>query len=208
MKKEKIAKKDSKGLTLIVLVITIIVLIILAGAVINLTLSENGVLNKAKQAKNNYIQAVNEEQKDINQMYGQLLVATNDNATVTVSVKELKELVAEECKKNKTTETVLWSGIAKEKGTYKFIDDSYDVNNYDVIRIEYYTSNGTTRTSNDSTTISVRNITKGAQYDVLCHSIGMRYSSLNFIDNGFSVDEMNPLSGYYVYISTIIGIKY
>ena len=47
---KKIMKKN-KGITLIALVITIIVLIILAGVVINLTLGENGILKKAIAAK-------------------------------------------------------------------------------------------------------------------------------------------------------------
>ena len=43
-------KNNQKGITLIALVITIIVLIILAGISINLVLGENGLFNKAKQA--------------------------------------------------------------------------------------------------------------------------------------------------------------
>lgn len=41
---------SSKGITLIALVITIVILIILAGVAINLTLGENGIFNKAKYA--------------------------------------------------------------------------------------------------------------------------------------------------------------
>ncbi len=40
----------NKGITLIALVITIIVLLILAGITINLMLGNNGILNKSKQA--------------------------------------------------------------------------------------------------------------------------------------------------------------
>lgn len=43
--------KKNKGITLIALVITIIILIILAGVVINLTLGESGILNRAKNAQ-------------------------------------------------------------------------------------------------------------------------------------------------------------
>lgn len=43
--------KGSKGITLIALVITIIVLLILAGVTINAIMGENGVANKAKDAK-------------------------------------------------------------------------------------------------------------------------------------------------------------
>ena len=47
-------EKNTKGITLIALVITIIVLLILAGVVINLTLGKNGILNKAKEAREKY----------------------------------------------------------------------------------------------------------------------------------------------------------
>ena len=53
------------GITLIALVITIVVLIILAGVAINLTIGENGIFNKAKQAKEDYKIAANEEQEGI-----------------------------------------------------------------------------------------------------------------------------------------------
>lgn len=43
--------RKSKGITLIALVITIIILIILAGVSINLTFGDNGILTKAKEAK-------------------------------------------------------------------------------------------------------------------------------------------------------------
>jgi len=43
--------KKNKGITLIALVTTIVVLIILAGVVLNLILGENGIFNKAEEAK-------------------------------------------------------------------------------------------------------------------------------------------------------------
>ncbi len=43
--------KQNKGITLIALIITIIVLLILAGITISLTIEENGILNYAKEAK-------------------------------------------------------------------------------------------------------------------------------------------------------------
>ena len=43
--------RKNKGLTLIALVITIIVLIILAGVVITLSLGNKGIFNRAKQAR-------------------------------------------------------------------------------------------------------------------------------------------------------------
>ena len=47
---EKLATKKQKGITLIALVVTIVVLLILAGVSLNLILNNNGVISKAKQA--------------------------------------------------------------------------------------------------------------------------------------------------------------
>ena len=49
--------KKEKGITLVALVITIVVLIILAGVAINLSLGENGIFNKAKEAKRMQLEA-------------------------------------------------------------------------------------------------------------------------------------------------------
>ena len=51
---KKILEKKQNGITLIALVITIIVLIILAGVAINLTLGQNGLLNRTKEAREKY----------------------------------------------------------------------------------------------------------------------------------------------------------
>ena len=54
-RREKIMKpklKENKGITLIALVITIIVLLILAGVSIAMLTGENGILNQAAKAKN------------------------------------------------------------------------------------------------------------------------------------------------------------
>ena len=60
-------KKDN-GITLIALVITIVVMIILAGVAINLTLGENGVFRKAKFAKEEYNNAQIDEQTMLNEL--------------------------------------------------------------------------------------------------------------------------------------------
>ena len=65
MKTKEQKNENTKGITLIALVITIIILIILAGVTINLTIGENGIFNKAKQAKEDYKTAVNEEIRQI-----------------------------------------------------------------------------------------------------------------------------------------------
>jgi type II secretory pathway pseudopilin PulG len=57
--------KTQKGITLIALVITIIVLLILAGITINLTVGQNGIITTAQQAGKNYQQAAEDEQTQL-----------------------------------------------------------------------------------------------------------------------------------------------
>ncbi len=46
--------KKEKGITLVALVVTIVVLLILAGVSISLVLGNNGIVKKAQDAKANY----------------------------------------------------------------------------------------------------------------------------------------------------------
>ncbi len=62
----------NNGITLISLVITIILLIILAGVAINLSIGENGLFNKAKYAKEKYLNAQVDEEKQLNELYEEL----------------------------------------------------------------------------------------------------------------------------------------
>ena len=57
--------KGQKGITLVALVITIIVLLILAGVTISLTLGNEGIITKSQQATGNYINAANEEKTQL-----------------------------------------------------------------------------------------------------------------------------------------------
>ncbi len=58
-------KKESKGITLIALVITIIVLLILAGITINLTIGQRGILNRAQEVGRNYQEATKREDEEL-----------------------------------------------------------------------------------------------------------------------------------------------
>ena len=64
--------KSNKGVTLVALVVTIIVLIILAGISINLVLGDNGIITIAKKAKENTELAKIEEETELNELYNQL----------------------------------------------------------------------------------------------------------------------------------------
>ena len=64
----KSKNKQEKGITLIALVVTIVVLLILAGVSISLVLNNNGVISKAKDAKNQYAEAQTNDEKQLNEV--------------------------------------------------------------------------------------------------------------------------------------------
>ncbi|MCI8344868.1 MAG: hypothetical protein HFJ42_02675 [Clostridia bacterium] len=69
--------RRQKAITLISLVITIIILIILAGVGINLSLGENGIFKRAKEAKNKYLIAQENEEKGLNEIENYIQEYTN-----------------------------------------------------------------------------------------------------------------------------------
>ena len=68
----QIAGKRENGITLIALVVTIVVLLILAGITISLVFSENGIIAKAKEAAEKTNQAAINEQEQMNEVAGYL----------------------------------------------------------------------------------------------------------------------------------------
>ena len=65
-----------RGITLIALVITIIVLIILAGVTINMLVGENGIITQAQGAKNETVQGQKEESGGLASLEQQIDEAT------------------------------------------------------------------------------------------------------------------------------------
>ena len=68
---KKLARKNysnQTGITLIALVVTIVVLLILAGVSLNAIFSENGIIKRAQDAQNKMDQAVENDQKSINEL--------------------------------------------------------------------------------------------------------------------------------------------
>ena len=58
--------KKERGITLIALIVTIIVLLILAGVTISLAVDKQGIFTKARTAGNAYINAQTTEQSGLN----------------------------------------------------------------------------------------------------------------------------------------------
>ena len=66
--KNQTTLKKQKGITLIALVITIVVLLILAGVSINAIFSDSGIIKKAQEAQNKMDQAIENDLREINEL--------------------------------------------------------------------------------------------------------------------------------------------
>ena len=69
--------KNNKGITLVALVVTIVVLLILAGVSINLVLGNNGIIAKAKDAETKSAEASENDLKGMNSLIEQMESALN-----------------------------------------------------------------------------------------------------------------------------------
>ena len=103
--------KEMKGITSIALVITIVVLLILAGVSINLLLGDNGIITKAKEAQDSYSKSAVKEKVGFLLNEYEIDKATGENAEFAKFLrKNLQVGVAE-----------------KEDGSYSFILGDWQV---------------------------------------------------------------------------------
>ena len=114
--------RNNKGITLIALVVTIIVLIILAGVSINLVLGDNGILTKAKEAKEESSEAQIKEKLQLAVQEYLINRNTGDNTSLQDILREnIDESKIEEITENGKTAVVTYDGerikIDLEKGT-------------------------------------------------------------------------------------------
>ena len=72
MKHKEKRIQENKGITLIALVVTIVVLIILATVSINAVLGQNGIIGKAKQAKESYEKSVKAEDTAMQELLNEM----------------------------------------------------------------------------------------------------------------------------------------
>ena len=92
--------KGESAITLIALIITIILMLILAGVVISLTIGDNGIIKIAKETNIKQIQAEMKEQLELKiadkkkQKTGEATLQDLDNLQIdgyTIQVEEIKE---------------------------------------------------------------------------------------------------------------------
>ena len=67
-KKIKEIIKNKNGITLVALVVTVVILLILAGVSLNLVLGEQGIIRKANEGRTNYLNASEEEYSLLNKL--------------------------------------------------------------------------------------------------------------------------------------------
>ena len=148
-KNKKILKRKEKGITLIALVITIIVLLILAGVSIAMLTGENGILTQARNAKeetekaselegiqlavigsetkdNEYLDILDEEsfKKELEKHFGseKLDVVANGDGSFIITINDRKYYVNDD-------KTVIDSDNVIEIGPDEFANFRDDVNN-------------------------------------------------------------------------------
>ena len=119
-------KHNSTGITLIALVLTIIVLIILAGTTIHLLLGNNGVISKAHDAKKEM--EVQEEIEILKLITANLISkAENENIKKETLISELDRTLGKDIY-NLSGETPLFLVTYKNSGrSYKIFPDTGDV---------------------------------------------------------------------------------
>ena len=141
----KIGMKRERGITLIALVVTIVVLLILAGVSINALFGNNGIIEKAKEAQNKMDKATENDQKEINELTNWLdnqvngttgggTTGEDDNPSTTPKISRLigtvvdKNTKAEDAYGNKITIPkgfkVVAHGTVAGSATYTYSGDN------------------------------------------------------------------------------------
>ena len=72
--------KKNKGITLVALIVTIVLLIIIAGVAINVALGENGIFTKSKQAADTYRNAAANEIAELGKAYNIIAELTGEDS--------------------------------------------------------------------------------------------------------------------------------
>ena len=128
--------KEKRGITLIALVVTIIVILILAGVTIDAVFSENGIINKAKEAANAMNNAVANDQENLNALFNELNNVFNGNGSTDIVSIKFGEIIWNNNKAEVTistdTEYTIQYQINSKDGEWKEIE-----NNGKIIDLSY-----------------------------------------------------------------------
>lgn len=115
--------EKNKGITLIALVITIIILLILAGITINFILKDNGIFRVASDTVKNYTDEQNRELNEIDKLFSSILVA--GDSKITLTMQELDEYIENKLRQDIMQDVVLWEGNVSS-GELELNDNIYN----------------------------------------------------------------------------------
>ena len=165
LKSKKTTKKKSlqeKGITLIALVVTIIILLILAGVTLNMALSDNGLFSKTKDAAEKYKQAQSDEE-DLILKYEYEMAKLQGEISGTETVgeyameKEIKEKYEQDIEIGDTVNydpnvdegkyDGTWKVLGIEDGKILLISSKQVQDSYEIFGVDGYV-NGVTRLDN------------------------------------------------------------
>ena len=122
--------REKRGITLIALVVTIVVLLILAGITISLVFSENGVIGKAKEAKEETRGAAVEEAKNMWELDKSLTKYVGGSSQsldeLLDSLEEQKQITAKEKAEIKETGSVTIGSRTITFNTARTLVELYD----------------------------------------------------------------------------------
>ncbi len=125
----KITREENKGITLIALVITIIILLILAGISIAMLTGENGILKKADNAK--MTTTIEEEKEQIKVAYNAVIMDTFDKEDGGTIVEKLQKEF-----NHQNTDAVAKSKVGEENKIEVTFNQSKNVYILDVVTKE------------------------------------------------------------------------
>ena len=140
--KNKLMKKQS-GITLVALVVTIVVLLILAGITIMYVMGDNSIFQKAQNAKEKTDEAIKNEQQYMNQVDNMINGYANGigTNTQTPEVPENPWTKVDRIAKAIASDDSITSDSTQATGTTEK-GESYDIKVGDIFEVEY---NGETR---------------------------------------------------------------
>ena len=84
-------KVENAGITLIALIVTIVILLILAGVTLNLVLGDNGIISKAKEAKEKTIAAQQKESLELS--YIDAIISANTSEDEEDIIKIIEDAI-------------------------------------------------------------------------------------------------------------------
>ena len=113
-----------KGITLIALVITIIVLIILASVSMAVVFNQDGIISKAKQAKGDYANAQNEEATTIGNLISKIDEIEDGNNNSPEDIKKVSEVKGGDYFNKPTTLEDSNGNLIKVPKGFKIAEDS------------------------------------------------------------------------------------